>query len=90
MSSSRDNSKKLKSMFFTCDLFSKQISLFATRKNATNPRQYHGSWFGFVLSMVCSMILITYLGYQVTRMMEFKDDIYNSYTFQNTFKEGFN
>ena len=77
MSSKRYNSKTFKSMFFTCDLFSKQISLFATRKNATAPRQYHGSWFGFVLSMLCSITLITYFVFLISDMMNFKDDIYN-------------
>ena len=75
----------IKKSLFSCDMFSQEISLHSTRRTATNPRQYHGSWFGLILTAIFSLSVTLYFSYLNKRMWNFEDDKYSKIELVNTF-----
>ena len=81
---------KLNHWIFDFDLFSTPISIFATSRTAKNPRQFHGSYIGIVLTAISCLSLATYFSYLSTRMNNSSDDRYNTLELVNTFQDGQN
>ena len=76
--------------FLSFDIFSTQLSLIPVATGSKKTWQYHGSWFGFLLTMVLGAFTASYGIYLILRMTSFLDDRYTSLKQTNTFQNGIN
>ena len=70
------------------DLLGKPIEMEINSKHTKNSRRYK-TWPGFVFTMLCMMLCLSYLSYLIYTMQTGENDKYSRDYMTNTFKDGF-